>query len=235
VSAQTADILDIPQLLRSVSDLTKDNFGLYHAHIYLVDETGQTLSLAGGAGEIGQRLVTAGHRISLAHPHSLVAAAARSRGVVVVDDAWQVPDFLPNPLLPETRSELAVALVARNQLLGVLDVQSAVVGRFGPDIQGVMETLARQVAAALSNAQLYTLSERSSRYEHALSTITERIQGAVNMEEVLQVTARELGQALRVPRTAIALQLESAPAPQSQADDKHTASRERHIDTAPIA
>ncbi len=207
VSQRTATILDVSQLLQTVCDLTKEDFRLYHAHIYLLDKAGEYLTLNAGAGDIGRTMAAGGHRIAFDHPNSLVASAARSRQVVVVGDVRKSPNFLPNPLLPDTRSELAVALVSREQLMGVLDVQSSKLDHFGPELVTVMETLARQIAGALSNARLFTSLDQSSRHDQALSVITQQIQGAVNVEEVLQVTARELGKALRMPQTVVELHM----------------------------
>lgn len=209
VSAQTSEILDLQQLLQTISDLTKENFNLYHAHIYLLDDTNERLVLAAGAGEPGRIMAEQKHSIPLRMPHSLVARAARTREMTKVDDVTQATDFLPNPLLPRTRSELVLPLIARGELLGVLDVQSDIPARFNPEICSVMETLARQVAAALNNARLFTEVERTSRHEQMLSQISQQIQTAVNVEEVLQVAARELGKTLRVPHTTITLQLPS--------------------------
>src|SRR5690606_13478487 len=77
VSSQVASILETDELLQTLVDVTKADFGLYHAHIYLLDATGQTLVLAAGAGEVGQQLVAQGHRIPIDLENSLVARAAR--------------------------------------------------------------------------------------------------------------------------------------------------------------
>ena len=55
VSTAASTMLDPDKLLQSVVDLTKERFGLYHAHIYLADESWNTLLLAAGAGEIGRK------------------------------------------------------------------------------------------------------------------------------------------------------------------------------------
>jgi GAF domain-containing protein len=86
-------------------------------------------------------------------------------------------------------------------------VQSDEVDYFTPEVLAVMELMAGQIATALSNARLYEVSERTSRHERALGNIDRRIQTATSVDEILQVTARELGKALRVPYSAIELQL----------------------------
>jgi signal transduction protein with GAF and PtsI domain len=118
---------------------------------------------------------------------------------------------LSHPLLPDTRSELAIPLIARGELLGVLDMQSDKVFYFETDIQSTLEVLGTQIATALSNARLFANAERTSRHEQALGVITRSIEGATNVDDVLQTAVRELGKALRVPHTAIELQLTNTP------------------------
>ncbi len=145
--------------------------------------------------------------IALDNTNSIVATAARSRKGVIVNDVRQSPTFLPHRLLPDTRSELAAPLVARGELIGVIDVQSDVVDFFTASKYSIVELMADQIAVAISNARLYEISERVSRRERALGAIDRKIQGAVGMDDILQTTVRELGKALRVPYTAIELQL----------------------------
>lgn len=160
VSTAASTVLETDKLLQQVVDLAKERFGLYHAHIYLLNETGDTLVLASGAGKPGRQMVAKGHSIPLDREQSLVARAARERKGVTVNDVTQAPDFLPNPLLPETRSELAVPMMVGEQVIGVFDVQSETVGRFADSDIAVQTTLASQVASAVQNARSFTLVEQ---------------------------------------------------------------------------
>ncbi len=205
VSNQISNLLDANRLLQDIVDLTKERFRLYHVHIYLLDEDGETLSLVAGAGHVGRQMVSEKRRIALQNLVSVVATAGRARKSVVINDVELAETFLPHPLLPDTRSELAVPLLARGRLVGVLDVQSDQVGYFTGQTLTILETLGNQIGVAISNATLYQIAERTSRHEHALSAITQQLQGAANVDEVLQVAVRELGKALRVPHTAIQL------------------------------
>ncbi|MCB0165855.1 MAG: GAF domain-containing protein [Anaerolineae bacterium] len=161
VSIATSTILDVNQLLKEVVELTKGRFNLYHAHIYLLDEQEESLGLTVGAGELGQALVAQGWRIPINREDSLVARAARHRQAVIVYDVRQDPGFLPNPLLPDTRSEMAVPMIVGDKLLGVLDVQSEHVGRFSKEDALIKTTLASQVAVALQNAIQYQQTQKA--------------------------------------------------------------------------
>ncbi len=207
VGTQVSTILEVDRLLRDVSDLTKERLRLYHSHIYLLNEVGDTLVLAAGAGAVGRQMVAQKRSIPVYNEHSIVATAARTRKEVIVNEVRQSPTFLPHPLLPDTRSELAAPLIARGELIGVIDLQSDAVDFFTPSKYSVAKLMAAQIAVAISNARLYETSERISRRERALGTIDRKIQGAMSMDEILQTTVRELGKALRVPYTAIELQM----------------------------
>ena len=127
---------------------------LYHAHIYLLDEARTTLVLRAGSGEIGRRMLREGRHIPL-DARSIVARAAREHDVVVVPDVRHSSDFLPHPLLPQTRSEMAVPLIVGDRLLGVLDVQAEEPDRFQPDDVLVHKILAAQLAVATQNATYF--------------------------------------------------------------------------------
>ncbi|MBI5080838.1 MAG: PAS domain S-box protein [Chloroflexi bacterium] len=144
---------NVQQTLQSVVDLTKERFDLYHAHIYLLDVIGENLVLSAGAGEVGKQMVARGHSIPFNRPHSLVARAARTRRGVISNDVTQEPDFLPNPLLPQTRSELATPIIIGDAVLGIFDVQSEITNRFTDEDIAIQTTLAQQLGAALQNAR----------------------------------------------------------------------------------
>jgi PAS domain S-box-containing protein len=155
VSTTTTTTLEPDRLLQSVVDLTKERFGLYHVHVYLLNETWNTLLLASGAGEVGRQLVAEEHSIPLDAEQSLVARAARAADVIIVNDVRSEPGFLANPLLPETQAEMAVPMIVGNQVLGVFDVQSKDPQGFSKEDASIYTTLASQVAVALQNARLY--------------------------------------------------------------------------------
>ncbi len=161
VGAIVSTILDTQKLLQTVVDLTKDRFNLYHAHIYLFDEIGDTLVLTAGAGEVGRLMVADKWSIPRGREQSLVAKAFRTQQGIIVNDVRVNPDWLPNPLLPDTCAELAVPLLIGERALGVLDVQSDRVGHFTEDDVRVQTTLAAQIAVALENARLFEQSQKS--------------------------------------------------------------------------
>jgi GAF domain-containing protein len=163
VATAVATISSPEEMLQTVVDLAKVSFGLYHAHIYLLNESGKRLVLTKGAGEVGRQMVVESHQFSLHAEKSLVARAARTRQGVIVNDVRQDPDFLPNRLLPGTRSEMAVPMIVGDRLLGVLDIQSDEAGHFSEEDISIQTTLAAQVAVALQNARQFAQTQESER------------------------------------------------------------------------
>ncbi|MCL4256695.1 MAG: GAF domain-containing protein, partial [Anaerolineae bacterium] len=136
VSTETTTVLVLGELLDRVVNLTKDEFGLYHAHIYLLNEDETALRVAAGSGDAGKSMVASGHQIRLSREQSLVVQAYKTSKPVIVNDVQLDLNFLPNPLLPDTHAEMAIPLIVGARILGVLDLQSEEIGRFGEeDIQ----------------------------------------------------------------------------------------------------
>lgn len=195
VSTQLAAILDIEQLLYNVVTLLQQRFNLYHVHVYLLNEAGDDLLMRVGSGEIGRLLRQRGHHIPLNREQSLVAWAARQRQVVAVDNVKLEPTFLANPLLPETRSEVALPLVVSGRVVGVLDMQDSRPARFTQSDLDVFNTLAGQIAVALDNAHLFEqqrrvemeLRETKDQLEAILQGIADGIMVVDKAERLLYV------------------------------------------------
>lgn len=202
ISTTVSTLLDPHVMLQKVVDLTKERFGLYHAHIYLLDEKTDELVLTVGAGEVGRQMAAERRTIPLWAEKSLVARAARKRQSDIVNDVTADPEFLPNPLLPNTRAELATPILVADRVLGVLDVQADRPDAFSAEDADILTTLAAQIAVALQNARQYEQARRSAEREALINAITERIQNATSVEEAMQVAVREVGRALgKAPAT----------------------------------
>ncbi|MCG2785947.1 MAG: GAF domain-containing protein [Anaerolineae bacterium] len=202
VGTAIATILETDRLLQAVVELTKDRFNLYHSHIYLLDESGENLVLAAGAGEPGRQMKDQGLFIPLDREQSLVARAAREHQGVTVNDVTKAPDFLPNPLLPDTRSELAVPMIVGGNLIGVFDVQSDQVGRFTNSDISIQTTLAAQVATSIQNVRSFEQAKSQADLESLSSAIGQKIQRTTSVEEAMQTAIREVGLALGATRVS---------------------------------
>ena len=186
VSAKISTILDSDQLLQEVVDLTKERFNLYHVHVYLVDDTKDTLKLMAGAGDAGRKMVEQGWHIDLDHKNSLVAQTARSRHGVIANDVRRSSHFLPNPLLPHTKSELAVPIIFGDDLLGVLDVQADQVALFTDDDVQIQTILATQIAIAVQNSRLFAQMLSALTETELLYDMSAELNATHTLDEILQ-------------------------------------------------
>jgi signal transduction histidine kinase len=154
ISIEISTQLDPEQLLAKITTSTAQAFDLYHVSIYLYDTEGETLKLAQGAGEAGELVSRLDRRVKL-DAAGLVPRAARTQQVALSNHVLDDAHYLPSPLLPETRSEIAIPMVYLGRLIGVLDLQSNLVERFSDDDVRIMRTLADQVAVAVRNSELF--------------------------------------------------------------------------------
>jgi len=160
VSRRLSNILDQHQLVIEVVEQLRSAFGYYHAHIYLVDELSGDLVMAGGTGEAGKSMLAQGHKVS--QGKGLVGRAANTKDVVLVPDTTQDRAWLPNPLLPETKSEIAVPIMAGDKVLGVLDVQNNIVESLGQQDATLIRSIADQVAIAIQNVRQYEATQHTT-------------------------------------------------------------------------
>jgi GAF domain-containing protein/HAMP domain-containing protein len=207
ISTTTTAIQNVDEMLATVVHLTQRQFGLYHAHVFMLSEKGNDLQVVACGWQEGDEKEGTDETISipLSQEQSLVARAARTKQAVVVNDVQNEPGWLPNPLLPNTRAEMAVPLVVGDQVLGVLDVQADRLNAFTEEDANIQMTLAAQVATALQNVQSYTAAQRQAERETRLNAIAQKIQSTATIEEAMQIAARELGHALGKRQTLVAL------------------------------
>lgn len=209
IGTTISTLLEEQQLLETVVQQTREHFNLYHCHIFLADANNQILQVkaCGWHDDSPHQGIVEQALIHTDQEQSLVARAARDQRAVIVNDVRKDPNWLPNELLPETRSEMAIPLIAGNQVLGVLDVQAAETERFTEEDISIMATLASQAAVALQNARTYAQTQQQAEYEAMINQISQRIQSTTSVENALQVAIRELGRALGAKRANVQLGL----------------------------
>jgi len=205
ISRRLSIILDPSQLVAEVVELLQFAFDYYHAQIYLFDEERENLIMVGGTGEAGRLMLERGHK--LVRGQGLVGRACETGTFVLVQDAQKEPQWVPNQLLPETKSEIAVPIILGDQVLGALDVQQNETGGLGQQDADLLSAVANQVAIALRNARQFAETQQNIAHQTQVNAIIQQIQGTTSVESALQVAAREIGRALNAQRTKASLGL----------------------------
>jgi GAF domain-containing protein/HAMP domain-containing protein len=150
--------LDI--MMTDAAELIQKQFDLYYVQVYLTDPSQSYLNLKAGTGQVGKQLLERSHRLPF-NADSINGRAAVGKKSVVISDTTSSATFKPNPLLPDTRSEMAVPLMLGDKVVGVLDMQSEHAGSLSQDILPAFEALAGQLAIAIQNATFLAETEQA--------------------------------------------------------------------------
>jgi len=205
---------DLPSILAATVNLIRERFGFYHASIFIIDPGSAMAEVRESTGEAGQELKFRKHRLAVGSK-SLVGAATASRRPVVVQDVQADPNYFPNPLLPETRAEGVIPLVAGDTVVGALDVQSTRRGAFAPGDVAILSTIAGQLAVAVQNARLYDQTARWANRERLANQITTKIRSmpAGDVDGMLRTAVTELRHALGASHGVIQMRAVASPEP----------------------
>jgi GAF domain-containing protein len=170
IARKTAEVQDLAALLDTVSHLVTDQFGFYHTGIFLVNESGNQVVLQAASSEGGKRMVERGHSLGVGMQGIVGYVAAQKKPRIALDVGTDAI-FFNNPDLPLTRSEVALPLLIRNKILGVLDIQSDKPQAFSLEDIDVLQTLSDQVAIAIENARLLDETQAAILQLEALTSI----------------------------------------------------------------
>src|SRR5271169_7109112 len=168
ISRELTSILNVDQLLKRIAELVTRIIDYQMFSILLLDPSGTLLQ----------------HRFSLRFNESvklkheiplgvgLVGYAAQHKQAVLVPDVSKDPRYIKAN--PETRSELCIPLIYKDNVIGVLDIEHTRRGYFTEDHLSTMTTLAAQVAIAIENATLYEqIARQEQRLEQDLALARE--------------------------------------------------------------
>lgn len=157
VGQHIVSILDVEQLLGEIARGVRDVLGYYLVGVGLVEEDEVVVST--GVGPYWK--IYGGQPLRLkVGQESIVGWVAETGEPLLVPDVSKEPRYYEVPQITETRSELAVPLRTKNQVIGVLDVQSRRLDAFDESDVVVLESLANQAAMALENARLFETEQR---------------------------------------------------------------------------
>jgi len=164
IAREATSELEVSGLITSVVNSISRQFGFYQTGIFLLDGAREWAELKAASSEGGQRLVARGFRLRVGQ-EGMVGYVAQHGEPRIALDTGKDAVFFDNPDFPQTRSEAALPLRARGQVIAVLDVQSAEPEAFTQEDVTVLQTLADQIATAINNARLFRQVEESVEVE----------------------------------------------------------------------
>jgi GAF domain-containing protein len=150
-SITTAASLDA--LLDTAVNLIQNKFGYEYAGIYLMDEQSDDAILRAGSGSAGRAMLRIGHRVKIDETSNIGYAICQGEARTI-PDVLSDPFYFRNPLLPDTRSELALPLQTGGKILGAVDVKSEIVDVFTQEDIAVLIAIVDQIAVAIEKARL---------------------------------------------------------------------------------
>ena len=191
IAEKGSSSLDLAQLLRETAVLLKSQFGFYHVSVFLADTGKKELQLAEVATDEHINLINVQYKLPIDN-QSIVGWVSLHREPRVVNDVANDSAYKEEPFLPNTRSELALPLVARGELLGVLDVQGDSPNQFVPEDIAILQIIANQIAINIDNARLFAKTESRLNEIRILYEYNSLLSSTLDVGELHRRAARAL-------------------------------------------
>jgi PAS domain S-box-containing protein len=187
----TTGSLDIDETLKRLVDLVKTRFGFYHSSIFLLDALGQFAVLRESTGEAGAQLKAKAHKLAVGSA-SIIGQTTAKGEPVVVGDVTKEANYYPNPLLPNTKSELGIPLKIGDRVYGALDVQSEETDAFSQEDINILRVLADQLSVTIQNANLYTKTQQTLERHRILQQMTSTVGQNLTIEDTIRSSVQTL-------------------------------------------
>ena len=178
--------LDLDTTLRRVAELVRKVIDYEIFAILLVNEKTQDLRIrfqVGYAREVAERM-----KIKIGE--GVTGIAAQRREAILVDDVSKHPEYIS--LVANVRSELAVPLIVKNRVIGVLNLEAQEAGRFTEEHKRLLTLIGSRMAVGIENARLYTRTTRQARTLILLNEIARELTSILNVDELLKRIAELL-------------------------------------------
>ncbi len=186
VSAATSESLDLDRIMANVAEIVKEVIPYDLFAILLYSELQRGLSIRYSIGhreEIVRSLV-------LPLGEGITGAAAATRQPILVSDVRNDPRYLT--ALDAVQSELAVPMLARGKLVGVIDLQSTRLNAYREQDRSLLQLIATRVAVSMDNARLYRRVDRQNRTLKTLSNLSQEFSSILDLDELLGKIAKTI-------------------------------------------
>ena len=179
VSSAATSILELDVLLSKVVELICSHFDYYYVGIFLADEKHEIAVLRAATGETGQVMLNYQHSLPIGNSSMIGWCVANNQARIALDVGEDAVRF-KNPILPLTRSELALPLRARGDVIGAMTIQSDRAAAFTEADITALQTMTDQVANAIETARLFDDRSRLIKELEAKNAELERFSYTVS-------------------------------------------------------
>ena len=179
--------LDLDTILRRVAELVRRVIDYEIFAILLLNEKTQEMRIRFSIGHPKEIVDKA--RIPVGH--GITGLAAKTRETVLVNDVQNTPHYIE--ALPQVQSELAVPLIIKNRVIGVIDIEATQPGYFTDDHKRLLSLVASRIAIGIENARLYTRVSRQARTLAVLNEVSQELTSILDVDRLLE----RIGELLR--------------------------------------
>ena len=172
--------LDLNTLLQRVAEMLKKVIDYEIFAILLLNEKTQELRVRFQVGHLPE----VAERIRIKVGQGVTGQAVQRRETVLVNDVAAEQNFINSA--PGVRSELAAPLIAKNKVIGVIDVEAAQAGAFTEEHKRLLTLFASRIAVGIENARLYTRVSRQARQLTLLTEISRELTSILNVDQLLK-------------------------------------------------
>lgn len=172
IARDIASASELSELLERSAQLILDRFNFYHVGIYILDKNREFAVLAASPTEAGRKMIADNYRLRVREAGIVERVAATGEPRITLDAGTDQIRF-NDPVLPDTRSEMALPLKVESSVIGVLDIQSDQPQAFNQDDIAILQVTADQLATAIERTRLSQEVERNlSELERAYGQYT---------------------------------------------------------------
>ena len=204
VGKAVTGLTDLEDVMELTVNLIRDRFGFYHVSIFLIDQAREWAVVKASTGEVGKIMVERPHKLGVGS-NSIVGFVTKNANPRIALDVGQDAVHFNNPLLPNTRSEMALPLVSRGAAIGALDVQSVEPNAFSDEDIETLQVMADQITTAIDTARLFGETQQRLHEQATLYSIGTKIGGTLNLQETTDILVQETAHMINAAKCSLIL------------------------------
>lgn len=204
VAKDAASLQQVDKLVNEVVNRVEEQFGYYHAGVFLLDDSGDEAVLRAASSQGGQRMLARGHKLAVGKV-GLVGYVTGTGNPRIALDVGDDAVHFANPDLPDTRSEVALPLIAGGHVIGALDVQSREANAFDEQDVIALQTMADQLAIAIQNARLLEQQTELAADRRRAIEVYRQLTQSMSYDQVLADSTRLIRSSFGYDRVTLGL------------------------------